>query len=96
MINSDQIHVAMTKMRGRVATPVCQSNILLKQGTVKGEREREETSRVLIVSAVYVFTGWIMWSTIVSGSVMRLSDSERRVGCEARVHTLCLCLCLSL
>jgi hypothetical protein len=41
MINSDQIHVAMTKMRGRVATPVCQSNILLKQGTVKGERERE-------------------------------------------------------
>ena len=30
MINSDQIHVAMTKMSGRVATLVCQSNIPMK------------------------------------------------------------------
>ena len=31
MINSDQIHVAMTKMSGRVATLVCQSNIPMKK-----------------------------------------------------------------
>ena len=30
MINSDQIHVAMTKMSGRVATLDCQSNIFIE------------------------------------------------------------------
>ena len=39
MINSDQIHVAMTKLCGLVAILVCQSNNLFIQLTMKKKRK---------------------------------------------------------
>ena len=38
MINSDQIHVAMTRMRGRVVTLDCQSNIFIEKENEKLEQ----------------------------------------------------------
>jgi hypothetical protein len=62
MINSDQIHVAMTKMRGWVATPVCQSNILLKQ--VK-ERAIAKCVCTLLETCTNAQACWTVYHTFI-------------------------------
>ena len=61
MINSDQIHVAMTKMSGRVATLDCQSNIFIEN--------EYESEKGLCIARVLTKRMCSWTASIVSGKI---------------------------
>jgi hypothetical protein len=65
MINSDQIHVAMTKTCGLVVTLACQSNTFYSNQ--KKMWQRNQCTPCVLLSSCYILLHYMVWRTIPSG-----------------------------